>query len=164
MDNKFKLEIVIIVQFLSCFWPGGCVFGLGSFVVWGHHLRSTFIASRYNYMLNNKYKRGGSWVGHLWFQDLTPLICGFHNTLSGISYPLQLYYLQLWILTGLQLQFTNISMLDILYIYRVSKKHWIICVLDNIFEIFVFQKYFWNQILVKNRIFLIKNSNCKVIK
>ena len=35
------------------------------------------------------YKRRGSWEGLLRFQDLTQLICGFPNPLSGISYPLQ---------------------------------------------------------------------------
>ena len=41
------------------------------------YFRSTFIASRYNYMINNECL--------LWFQDPTPLICGFYNPLSGIS-------------------------------------------------------------------------------
>ena len=29
----------------------------GSFDVWGHHFRSTFIASRYKYMINNEKRR-----------------------------------------------------------------------------------------------------------
>jgi len=36
----------------------GCVFGNGSFVVWGHLFRSTFIASRYKYIMNNEERRG----------------------------------------------------------------------------------------------------------
>ena len=58
MDKKFKLEIDILVQFLSCFRPGGCDLCNGSFVVWGHHFRSTFIASRCKYMINNECNKG----------------------------------------------------------------------------------------------------------
>ena len=46
------------------------------------YFRSTFIASRYNYMINNECIKG---VCLLWFQDPTPLICEFHNSLLGIS-------------------------------------------------------------------------------
>jgi len=86
VDKKFKLEIVIIGQFLSCFRPGGCVFGHGSFVVWGHHFRSTFIASTDKYIINNEEKRGeedeqvfsGSRIRHYWFADFIILFRGFH--------------------------------------------------------------------------------------
>ena len=86
VDKKFKLEIVIISQFLSCFRPGGCVFGHGSFVVWGHHFRSTFIASTDKYIINNEEKRGeedeqvfsGSRIRHYWFADFIILFRGFH--------------------------------------------------------------------------------------
>ena len=36
----------------------GCVYGNGSFVFWGHHFRSTFIASRYKFIINNEERRG----------------------------------------------------------------------------------------------------------
>ena len=77
------------------------------FFVWGHHFRSTFIAYRYYYMINNECVKGkkvekvfsGSRIWHNWFADFIILlrgfhilyiilICGFHNPLSGISYPL----------------------------------------------------------------------------
>ena len=46
--------------------------------------KSTFIASRYKYIMNNEEKRGEE-DGLLWFQDPTLLFCGFYNPLSGIS-------------------------------------------------------------------------------
>ena len=69
---KFKLEIVIFVQFLFCFRSGGSVFGLGSIDVWGHHFRSTCIASSCKYMINNEcIKLEEVEYGLLWFQDPT---------------------------------------------------------------------------------------------
>ena len=47
------------------------------------YFRSTFIASIYKYMINNKCNKGKE--GLLWFQDPTLLICGFHHPRSGIS-------------------------------------------------------------------------------
>ena len=104
MDKKFKLEIVILVQFLSCFRPGGCVFGHVSFVVWGHHFRSTFTASRYNYMINiecvkEKEVEGffGSRIRYYWFalSVFFPLQCPcFLSPKSSVyNFPVYVYKL-----------------------------------------------------------------------
>ena len=87
---------------LSCFWPGGCVFGHGSFVVWGHHFRSKFIASWYKYILNKECIKGeevekvfsGSRIRHNWFVDFIILFRGFH-----ILYNILFIYLVLCVAT-----------------------------------------------------------------
>ena len=54
MDKKFKLESVILVEFLQTISDQEAVFPTS----WGHHFRSTFIASRYNYMIYNECIKG----------------------------------------------------------------------------------------------------------
>ena len=51
MEEKFKLDISSL---------NSCAVSdpEAVFSVWGHHFRSTFIASKYNYMINNECIKG----------------------------------------------------------------------------------------------------------
>ena len=56
--RMISLRLSSSSNFFSCFRQGGSVFGHGSFVVWGHHFRRTFIAFCCKYMINNECVKG----------------------------------------------------------------------------------------------------------
>ena len=156
VDKKFKLEIVILLQFLRCFRPGGCAFGHGSFVVWGHHFRSTFIASGYKYILNKECIKGeevekvfsGSRIRHNSFADFIILFRGFH--------PLQYYVLvfleRIQYLSNIQIFFVYIyfvipySLTSIKFTRRKTKYEVLIVEISNYILVnfyLIFKLYFF---------------------